>query len=909
VDRLDLRPRHRKHLLSLQGGASAPPFASAAVEILGAIPMTKVNRPLTGLLLCTTALLAPGLAMAQASAAQSGAPAEPEVEEVLIRGKFIPEVMRETSEVASIVTAEDLVRQGDDTAAQALTRLAGLSIVSGRFVYVRGLGERYSSALLNGSPLPSPEPLQRVVPLDLFPSNVLAGVNVQKTYSVNYPGEFGGGLIDLRTINVPDESFISMAVSLGMNTESSLKRGLTYYGGGDSDSFGVDDGTRELPLLIRRGIETGKRIDASNFDSATLTAMGRSFQNANINLLQSTNDIPINGSVDISGGTSWNFDWGKLGVVGVFGYDNSWSTRLATQQAGVVSLDELSITEDLFSNSTQNDVVLNGLTQVALQLDNHTFKWTNFYVRNVTKEARSVEGDSTLASNFIRDDFTAWYQRELIDTQLTGEHEFGDNLTISWRGSYARTERDVPYERQIRYRRVNDEFLHNPQLDANFIRFSELEDKTSGAGVDFAYRWENPYIADFTLTGGYAWYDNERISDSRVFRFTMDFTPSLNFQRQRVDFLYSDFNIGPNGLILREVTGSEGTAGYTASLITHGAYIQGEGEILPAVRATLGVRFESGKQDVQALDLFSATPLAPRTLKEEYWLPAGTVTWNFAEDQQLRFGASKTIARPQFREQAPQLYLDPESDRTFIGNPFLFDSEIVNLDARYERYFDRGQFATFGLFYKDIDKPIESVVNETGGGLQQSFLNAPSAVVYGAEAEFKKFFEFETGQAWIDGVKWLVAANYTYTKSEVKVGADDVVFPRTNLGQPASAANFIIDGSRLQGQSKHLGNLQFGFESLDGATQATFLANYASKRTTARGQAGAPDFEQDPGILLDFTFRHKFEVWNTQFTAGFEARNLLGEEFDEFQKRGGTEIKLNNYDLGRSFSVSLTARL
>ena len=153
----------------------------------------------------------------------------------------------------------------------------------------------------------------------------------------------------------------------------------------------------------------------------------------------------------------------------------------------------------------------------------------------------------------------------------------------------------------------------------------------------------------------------------------------------------------------------------------------------------------------------------------------GTVTWNVAEEQQLRFGASKTIARPQFREQAPQVYLDPETDRSFIGNPFLFDSEIVNLDARYERYFDRGQFATIGVFYKNIDRPIESVVNESGGGLQQSFLNAPEAVVYGVEAEFKKFFEFETGQPWLDGVRWLAAANYTYTKAEVKVDDGDVV--------------------------------------------------------------------------------------------------------------------------------------
>src|SRR3989344_2858799 len=143
--------------------------------------MMKLTRPVTGLLLGATALTAPGFAWAQAARPSAPPAAETEVDEVLVRGKFIPEVMRETSEVASIVTAEDLVRQGDDTAAQALTRLAGLSVVSGRFVYVRGLGERYSSALLNGSPLPSPEPLQRVVPLDLFPSNVLAGAYHPKT--------------------------------------------------------------------------------------------------------------------------------------------------------------------------------------------------------------------------------------------------------------------------------------------------------------------------------------------------------------------------------------------------------------------------------------------------------------------------------------------------------------------------------------------------------------------------------------------------------------------------------------------------------------------------------------------------------------------------------------------------------
>ena len=589
---------------------------------------------------------------------------------------------------------------------------------------------------------------------------------MQKSYSVNYPGEFGGGVIDLRSIGVPDEPFVSMSFSLSGDDETSLKQGLTYYGG-DYDLTGFDDNTRDLPGLIRQGIATGQRIDQSNFDAETLVQMGRSFQNANVRLLQSTNDIPINGSVGLSAGTRWNQDWGSLGVVAVGGYDRGWTTQRAIQQAGVVSLGGLSVTEDLRSNTTEMDVEWHGLASVALDLDAHKFQWTNFYVRNVTKEARSVEGESSAASNYIRDDYTAWYERELFNTQLTGAHEFGD-LEIDWRGSYANTTREAPYETQIRYRRLADNrFYHNPQSDANFLRFSDLEDTTYGAGVDVRYRWDNPLIVDLTVSAGYAYYENERDSVSRAFRFTMDQTPSLAFQLQRVDYLYSNFNIRTDGLFLREVTGSEGAAAYQASLTTNAFYVQGEGEILPAVRASLGLRYEDGEQSVQALDLFSANDPAAVELKNDYVLPAGTVTWNFADDQQLRFGISKTIARPQFREQAPQIYLDPESDRTFVGNPYLVDSELVNIDLRYERYFDRNQFATLGAFYKDIDKPIESVVNETGSGLQQTFLNAPRAVLYGAEAEFKKYFEPQLGVAFLDNQRWLIGANYTWTKAEV----------------------------------------------------------------------------------------------------------------------------------------------
>jgi outer membrane receptor protein involved in Fe transport len=178
---------------------------------------------LSAILIATTALIAPQTSFAQetggaeqeaqspADAPQEDAGSETAVQEtIVVRGAFIPEPLRETSEVAAFLSAEDLSRQGDANAADALTRVTGLSIAEGRFIYVRGLGERYSSALLNGSPLPSPEPLQRVVPLDLFPSSILENVLVQKSYSVEFPGEFGGGVIELSTLNLPARSFLEL---------------------------------------------------------------------------------------------------------------------------------------------------------------------------------------------------------------------------------------------------------------------------------------------------------------------------------------------------------------------------------------------------------------------------------------------------------------------------------------------------------------------------------------------------------------------------------------------------------------------------------------------------------------------------------------------------------------------------
>ncbi len=423
----------------------------------------NLTLPFKRTLLLTAMLIAPPLA-AEAQVAdvpvqpqEAGPPAEdapaedPEKGDIIVvRGEFIPEPMQATSEVAAFLSAEDLARTGDDNAALALTRLTGLSVVSGRFVYVRGLGDRYSSALLNGSPLPSPEPLRRQVPLDLFPSNILDGASVQKTFSPNYPGEFGGGIIDLRTLRKPRNPFLSLKVGSGYSVESTNQRGYTYFGN-SGDWTGVGGGRRsDIPVPLAMAIAQNKRIDDSNFTPAQLEIIGESLLNAPVNVVQSEKLYP-DFEAEVSAGNTIDFDGMDLGLVAVIGYDNTWRTRKSSRVEVVGN----SLESDFDAVTTTGDVVFNAFGSASLSNGESDVTLSGLLVRSTTKYAKVEEGfdlnlpgaDPARPLNNERVEATAWYERQLASVQLAGEHE-----TRRSRPQMARRVRAVDARRPLRAR-------------------------------------------------------------------------------------------------------------------------------------------------------------------------------------------------------------------------------------------------------------------------------------------------------------------------------------------------------------------------------------------------------------------------------------------------------------------------
>ena len=299
-------------------------------------------------------------------------------------------------------------------------------------------------------------------------------------------------------------------------------------------------------------------------------------------------------------------------------------------------------------------------------------------------------------------------------------------------------------------------------------------------------------------------------------------------------------------------------------------------------------------------------------LENDYILPTATVTWNFADDLQLRLGYSETISRPQFRELSPSIFNDPDSDRIYQGNEQLQDTEFTNYDARLEYYMGRNQFITLAAFYKEIINPIEefSFINP-GGALQTSFINAPEAELLGAEFEFKTRFEMPIDQIWFNQRDWLFSFNYTYTSTEISAGETDLVAgPFSPVPVPGNL--FGLDGAQLQGTPENILNLQFGWDN--DVEQATLLLNWVDERILQRGRPDGTsqiaDVLQDPGVQLDFVYRRDLTFGDRDFTLGLSARNLLGEKNEEFQLNGGElgRTEFNTYERGTSLSASVTAK-
>lgn len=875
-------------------------------------------------LLASTSIFTMSVATAQ-DAGQ--APAQDDnTETIIVRGVFIPDEKRDTSEVSSLVDADDFAVQGDGDIAGALRRVTGISIADGKFLIVRGLNERYSSSTLNGSPLPSPEPLRRVAPLDLFPTSVLESTLVQKTFSPELSAEFGGGAVDIRTKAVPDERFFELGISSGANTETTFNDGL-LYDGGDHDFLTYDDGTRDLP----DGLE--QIFDDGSFDTLS-AAQNRAYArelltNASL-IVQQKGPIMPDVGFNFSAGERMDVNSAlSIGLLLAGAYDNENLSRTAERGFGFIQTgNDLNRETDFSSRFTTNTSSVNGLAALGFDIyDDHELQFTAFATRSSEKETRSDTGRLRPGIDFEeRRDITEYIERELWTSQVRGEHYFPAllDLEVNWRASYSEATREAPYQTSVGYSLASGTPELSVEASLTNLEFSQINDDSTDTGVDLLLPLTLGDM-DVELKAGYAYVEKDREAQNNLLSLSGS-TFFGRFETLRPDIAFSQVFDPFTGIGQLNEQGSGGLPGFYIATLEADAFYAGiDAQLTPFLRAAIGGRYEDSIQVVQTRTFRNGTfegadgtftdpdRVNGPAIEEAEFYPAATITWNFADNLQLRAGYSETITRPQFREFAPSRFLNTATDQAFFGNPFLVNTELTNYDARLEYYFSRGEFITLGVFYKELENPIEEVNSGDESGTT-TFINVPSATVQGVEFEYQQevpLNDWLPEWGWFEPKVFTLKTNYTYTDSEVDADGTVLFYDRSSrAGELNSiernAAGFIQNGRQLQGQSEHLFNFQFGYEDYDARSKANLLINFASERIRAGEQLGspaAPAVIEEPPMSVDFVYRREFL---DGYEFGFTVQNILNDEYTAYQEADNGQFTVDTYDVGTSFGVSLS---
>lgn len=837
---------------------------------------------------------------------------EPVLEEVVIFAKLksaaddvIVERL-ETDVVADIIDAETIGRIGDSNVASALRRVPGVTLVDDKFIFIRGLGERYSNSLLNGAVIPSPDLTRNVIPLDIFPTSILKSIAVKKSYSAEMPAAFSGGLIDIRTRSIPDELVFSLEIGTKKNIDTHGDV-LTYRGGSD-DSFGTDDGSRALSSDLMGAVDQYRgslsSIDILNIiqlgdgtkTPADAEAINRNLAlmlNRDIDISEQSQDM--NGSFEVNVGNNFYLENGmELGFMLGAAYGSEWSNKESVDRA-------FGDPDDIFAKKAESvrNVNMTGNASFGWRwYDDHRIETTSIFLRNTDDKASVTD---SFTSSFplsdgrgFRQYGTRFEERNLRVNQVRGSHRFGgitrdiigfdqlewlDELMFNWFYSDSTTGTDIPNETNILYKTTVDSMTadvlsQNLQASASAgdFRFTELDDEVESYGYDFKL----PVLISFgevTLSAGYRYSRKARSYEQLQFGLGTDSTAVAQASTGPVSEIFSDAQIlnSDNDFGI-DVVGSNGES-YLAALTNTSAY--GIVDVLydETWRVTVGARWEDYNQvgvpwnplKYEGCQIScDEQKLLASVFKEDDFYPSLSVTYIrpdfWAEDFQLRFGYSETLVRPDLREITPSSYLDPITGARVSGNDNVVPSVVENLDLRAEWFFSNGDNFTASLFFKDIQNPIEffeaAAFEES---LATEIINAESSNVYGLELEWLKGLGF-MGERF-DPL--FVAGNMTALDSQLTAG--EFADAPTNETRP------------MAGASDYAVNFQLGYDSNDGVHSAMLIYNVFGERLYFAGRNGTPDAYEQPFDSLDLTY---FYYPTDQLTVKLKLKNLLDEQIE-----------------------------
>jgi hypothetical protein len=793
----------------------------------------------------------------------------------------------------------EITKANDRNAAEAARRVVGANIEGSRFLFVRGLGERYTNALLDGFPLPSPEPDRQAVPLDLFPSQILDSLTVVKTFTPDVPGDFAGGSVRIATRRIPSSLVLAGSVSTGFNTNASFAQNLSH-GGGSFDWLGIDDGTRALDdgipdVKIDNGLDDGK---GGTFSNDEVRQLGK-LVNSSLGAYRSIG-VP-NLSANVVAADSFALgDWGRLGVLGAMVYDRRLervtdgivNTYGGEREDGVPGLKEFNT---LRSERSTALVAWGALTGATLEVGkNHTFNLNGLYSRAADVSTQFLVGRHEERDQQIADTRLNFVARQLFFGSFTGSHVIpeANSLKIEYGVGLARATREQPDFRGAVYQ-LDDSDPQRPVWS--------FEDDSSSGLHFFSNQGETTWSGKLDVTAplssrpdlvavktGAAFNVRSRDFDSRRLRFRAPggtSCPGSTYDLGCPDGFFTDANLDAGLIDLEENTREND--GYEAALSVIGSYVMVDARPHPQWRITAGPRLEVSAQSISPFNPTARDEAAEAEDFREYdeliLLPAALLTYQPVPKANLRLSVTQTVARPQLRELAPFQFADFFGGRETRGNPDLINTSIVNADTRFEFFPTSREVLAVSAFYKNFSNPIEQVVDPSTGSGIVTFINAESANLFGVEFEARKSLDFIT-----EALRPLsVITNLTLAHS--RVGLTD-----------EQAANLFSQSRPLSQQAPVIINAALDFDYPDTGTRARLQYNVVGPRIWQVGTRGLPDIYEQPRHLLDLTLGQRI---GKHVELRGAASNLLDWKVKRVHQYDGPEAIVEEFTLGRTFSL------
>ncbi len=799
---------------------------------------------------------------------------------------------RNSDSIASIIGAEQMSKQGDSNAASALKRVAGVTIMGGKYIYVRGLGDRYSATELNGMSLPSPNPTKRTVPLDMFPSGVIGTLQVQKSFTPDITGAFGGGYVNIRTKKSSDEDYVKL--KLGLNAHDSYGDEVYSYKGAPSDWTGYDSSYRPFneAFVASQDVVIGERKPSLKETPQQMQSMLQERDSNNY-----AEKIPMGGEAQLEVSKSWTINNDhKVSVLGSYGYKKEsklvsyTSHDYLTSKDGVQeSTPDNTAVTDQFKTNYQHG----GLLNLNYKYRNLDMGYTMLYVLNTLDQTRSVSGTFGENNSDELQNYFEWQERELWTNQFYGgvDYDLGVKNRFDVGFEYATASEYVPNDIYYDYTRLDASKPYEFQARQSRLTYNSRTTKDDLFNLTLKNRSMISFFSDedyieLGLVSELKEREGRRLELTVQSKIT---DPAISTGSMN-DIL----NYG-NGTDLTYDVTSKPKDQFDASLSRNALYLKGLLKPLEGVDITYGGRYVDLSQSVDQYAVErNIVTTETNTLAFQKFLPSIGAKYAINDANQLKFAYGETFVYPDFREFVDAEFIHPVFLAKVSGNPDLIETDVQSVDLRYDFFFSPTDSVNFSTFYKHMANPIEDTQEFTTGTLPRySFENSKSADLAGIEIGWYKNLGFLHSFFY----HMVFSGNYTYIASQVQLSEEQ-------------KSKYVTQNRGLQGLSPQVLNLSLSYEESEDRTLNLSFNKMSERLMRVALKNGTvvyalDDYEVPPN-LLDFTWIEQFKVdaLNSKMAFTFKIKNILN---DETLWKQGDNVTLK-YKTGRSYSASISAK-